>query len=46
MMSTTTDSQLDPIGDVEEALSSIGALDMNKGNHLVHTLTKASDLQL
>jgi hypothetical protein len=37
---------LHPIGDVEEELSSIGALGTDKGNHLVYTLTKVGDLQL
>jgi hypothetical protein len=34
---------LHSIGDVEEALSSIGALGMNKGDHLVYTLTIVDD---
>jgi hypothetical protein len=35
---------LHPIGDIEEALSSIDALSMDKGNHLVYTLAKVGDL--
>jgi hypothetical protein len=37
---------LHPIGDIEEVLSSIGALGTNKGNHLVHTITKVGGVQL
>jgi hypothetical protein len=35
---------LHPIGDIE--VFSIGALGTNKGNHLVHTITKVGGLQL
>jgi hypothetical protein len=34
------------VSDIEEALSSIGTLGTDKGNHFIHTLIEASDLQL
>jgi hypothetical protein len=44
MASTAMDGQWHPIGYIEEALSLIGSLGTNKGNHLVHTLTKVGDI--
>jgi hypothetical protein len=38
--------QVHPVSDIEEALSLIGTPSMDKGDHFIHTLTEARDLQL
>jgi hypothetical protein len=45
-MGATTDGQTHPVGDIEKALSLIGTLDPDEGDHLIRTLVKAHDLRL
>lgn len=45
-MGAATDGQTHPAGDIEKALSLIGTLGPDEGDHLVCTLVKARDLRL
>jgi hypothetical protein len=45
-MSATMDDQALPVGYIENSLSSIDTLGLNKEDHLIHDLAKARDLRL
>lgn len=45
-MGAAMDDQTHPVGDIEKALSLIGTLGPDEGDHLVRTLVKARDLGL